>query len=290
MLRNARLGSGLVMMVFIIMHFGNLSLNLISLEAAEAGRLWFLAIWRNPVGTVALYGAVAVHVALVLRSLYRRRSLVMPLREAAQVAAGLAIPLLLALHVMGTRVFHELTEVPDTYEFVVRVLWVTNSGVGLAQAIALVVVWAHGCLGLHFWLRYRRWYPTAAPWFLIAAVLVPVVSLLAFAHAGQLVALMEQQPLPDGIDQSLIPGAIETVHMLVDVAYAFFAALIVGLFVLRGLRSKRERSSLVEIRYEAARRFACPRDTACSRRAASAACRIIRCAAAAAAARPAASA
>ena len=259
MLRNARLGSGLVMMAFVVMHFGNLSLNLISLEAAEAGRLWFLAVWRNPVGTVLLYGAVLVHVALVLRSLYRRRSLVMPLREAAQVAAGLAIPLLLAQHVMGTRVFHELTEVPDTYEFVVRVLWITNPGIGLAQAIAIVVVWAHGCLGLHFWLRYRRWYPTAAPWLLVASVLVPVVSLLAFAHAGQLVALMEQKPLPDSVDQSLIPGALDTVYMLMDVAYAVFAALILGLFALRALRSRREEGSLVEIRYESGQKVRLPK-------------------------------
>ena len=185
-LRTARLASGLVMMAFVFMHLGNLSLSLISLETAEAGRLWFLAIWRSLPGTVVLYAALLTHVALVLRSLYRRRSLVMPLREAAQVLAGLAIPLLVAQHVIGTRVFHELTEVPDTYEFVVRALWITSPGVGLTQAIALVVVWAHGCLGLHFWLRYRAWYPTAAPWLLIAAVLVPVVSLLAFAHAGQL--------------------------------------------------------------------------------------------------------
>ena len=116
------------MMVFVVMHLTNLSLNLISLQVAEAGRLWFIAIWRSLPGTVLFYGAVLVHVVLVLRSLYRRRSLVMPLREAAQVAAGLAIPLLLAVHVVGTRVFHELTEVPDTYEFVVRIAVDHQSG------------------------------------------------------------------------------------------------------------------------------------------------------------------
>jgi len=249
-LRNARLGSGLVMMVFVVMHLGNLSLNLISLEAAEAGRLWFVAIWRNVAGTTILYGALLTHVALVLRSLYRRRSLIMSLREAAQVAAGLVIPLLVAQHVIGTRIFHELTGVPDTYEFVVRALWITSPGVGLTQAIALVVVWAHGCLGLHFWLRYRSWYPTAAPWFLIAAVLVPVVSLLAFAHAGQLVALMERLPLPESVDQSLIPGALDTVYGLINATYGIFASLIAGLFALRTLRHRRERTNLIEIRYE----------------------------------------
>ena len=27
------------------------------------------------------------------------------------------------------------------------------------QAIALVVIWTHGCLGIYFWLRFRPWFP-----------------------------------------------------------------------------------------------------------------------------------
>ena len=164
-LRTARLASGLVMMAFVIMHLGNLSLSLISLEAAEAGRLWFLAIWRSLPGTVVLLrrgahpcGAGAAQ----------------PLPQAqpgdavARGGTGSGRPRHPAArcpHVIGTRVFHELTDVPDTYEFVVRALWITSPGVGLTQAIALVVVWAHGCLGLHFWLRYRAWYPRRRPGF-----------------------------------------------------------------------------------------------------------------------------
>ena len=78
----------------------------------------------------------------------------------------------------------------DTYEYVVRTLWIATPAVGVRQAIAVVVIWAHGCLGLYFWLRYRRWYPRAAPWLLIVAVLLPVLALLGFAHAGQTVAAM----------------------------------------------------------------------------------------------------
>ena len=52
-----------------------------------------------------LYGAVAVHLALALLALYRRRTLVMPPREALQVVLGLPIPVLIAEHVVGTRVY-----------------------------------------------------------------------------------------------------------------------------------------------------------------------------------------
>ena len=43
-LRNARLVSGLVMMVFVVTHLANHALNLISLEAAEAGRQVFICL------------------------------------------------------------------------------------------------------------------------------------------------------------------------------------------------------------------------------------------------------
>ena len=118
------------MMAFVVMHLGNLALNLISLEVAEAARVWFLAIWRNPAGTVLLYGSVLVHVALVLRAIYVRRTLVMPIREASQIAFGLLIPLLLAEHVVGTRVFHALTGIDDNYEFVVKALYHRGAVVG----------------------------------------------------------------------------------------------------------------------------------------------------------------
>ena len=196
-------------MVFVTTHLGNLALSLISLDAAEGARHWFLFVWRNPLGTALLYGAMLVHVALVLRSLYSRRTLVMPAREAAQTVLGLLIPLLVAEHVIGTRIFHALTGIDDTYEFVVRSLWISAPQVGARQAFALVVVWAHGCLGLHFWLRFRPWYPKAAPSLLIAAVLIPVLALLGFADAGQAVQMMDRPPLPYNVDPSLIPVALE---------------------------------------------------------------------------------
>src|SRR3954454_15824367 len=190
LLRNARLFSGLVMMVFVATHLVNHTLNLISLETAEAGRHVFLAVWRNPPATVLLYGSLLVHFVLALVALYRRRTLVMPPREAAQVVLGLLIPLLVAEHVVGTRLLHSLYGLRDTYGFVVRTLWISTPAVGVRQAIALVVIWAHGCLGLYFWLRYRRWYSRAAPWLLIVAVSLPVLALLGFAHAGQTIAAM----------------------------------------------------------------------------------------------------
>ena len=74
MIRRVRLISGCVLFAYVATHLANHSLGLISLAAMEAGREWFLALWRNPLGTAALYGALSVHFALGLWALYRRRS------------------------------------------------------------------------------------------------------------------------------------------------------------------------------------------------------------------------
>jgi adenylate cyclase len=260
-LRSARLVSGLVLMAFVTMHIANHALGLVSPAAAEAGRVWFLAVWRNPPATFVLYGAMLVHVVLVLRSLYLRRTLALPAREAAQTVLGLMIPLLVAEHVAGTRIYHELTGIEDSYDFVVRALWIASPEVGARQAIALVAVWAHGCLGLHFWLRYRPWYDDARPWLLAAAVLLPTLALLGFADMGQAVSTSERQPLPATVDRSLIPAALARMELILTAIYAGFAGVLALLFAMRALRQLRERRDLVDIRYQSGEQVQVPKGT-----------------------------
>ncbi|MDQ4061160.1 MAG: adenylate/guanylate cyclase domain-containing protein, partial [Pseudomonadota bacterium] len=187
--RTIRLASGLVLFAFVASHLTNHALGLVSLDAMGAGRTWFVFVWRSLPGTVALYGALAVHVGFALAALYRRRTLLrMPRSEAAQLVLGFAIPLLLVSHVVGTRVEDALTGSDTGYLEVIRTLWVQAPWVGARQSAALVIAWIHGCLGLHFWLGIRPWYRRAAPLLYAAALLVPVLALLGFSQAGKEVA------------------------------------------------------------------------------------------------------
>src|SRR5919204_3939352 len=81
-LRRVRLWSGIMLFAYLTTHLVNHALGLVSFAALEAGRGWFLLLWRNPLGTVVLYGALASHVVLALWSLYRRQHLRMSLGEA----------------------------------------------------------------------------------------------------------------------------------------------------------------------------------------------------------------
>src|SRR5690606_30478111 len=179
-----------------------------------------------------------------------KRTLRMPAREAAQIVLGLLIPLLIAEHILGVRVYATMTGTDIDYEFVARALWIDTPWTGVKQVFALLAIWAHGCLGLHFWLRYRDWYPAAAPWLLIAAVLVPVLALLGFADAGKTVLQMARPGLPAGVTPELVTAALATKHILLQLAYGVTLAAVAATLALRGLRHARARRNLIEVRYE----------------------------------------
>jgi adenylate cyclase len=98
------------------------------------------------------------------------------------------------MHLVGTRLAHEWFDTTDSYTRVVLALWEQRPDLGVRQALVLAIAWTHGCLGVHFWLRLRPWYPRLAPAFLSTAVLLPVLALLGFAHAGREIAAVAWQP------------------------------------------------------------------------------------------------
>lgn len=263
LVRKFRLGSGLVVFSFVIMHLANHSLGLISIGVAERAQHWFLVVWRNPVGTALLYGALIVHISLVLRLLYMRRTLVMPAGEAFQIVTGLLVPLLLIDHIVGTRVVHEVYGYHDTYRAIVRTLWITSPVMGVRQSLVLLVVWLHGCIGVHFWLRYRSWYITIAPVMLAFAIVLPVLALLGFAAMGKTVAheaaQEDERGYPGGYysdvrsygEAGSAPGnrMTEATWPYRAGFYGAFSLSIVTLFAFRAHRRLRERQHQVAIRY-----------------------------------------
>ena len=72
LLRNLRLVSGLVLMLFVIGHLANLALGLHSLGAMGAWRVLLLDPWRTPVGAGLLVLAAGVHTALGLYAIATR--------------------------------------------------------------------------------------------------------------------------------------------------------------------------------------------------------------------------
>jgi adenylate cyclase len=264
-IRTLRLATGLTLFFYLTTHFLNHATGLVSLDALEATRLAFLDLWRNPVGTVALYGALAIHVALAFWSLYRRRTLRMHAWEAAQLVLGLCVPPLMVLHVLGTRMAYEFYDVNDTYAFVVLSTWVFAPMEGLRQATGLVVAWVHGCLGLHFWLRLKPWYPRAVPYLFAVALLVPVLALLGFARAGQEVDRLMTEPGWYDAAAAIIhfPDAAEVARLyrLQTILLIGFGGLLLATLAARALRFRLARKRSIAIGYPDGQRVLVERGT-----------------------------
>ncbi|WP_120497979.1 adenylate/guanylate cyclase domain-containing protein [Kiloniella sp. EL199] len=184
MVRTIRLYGGLVLFVYILTHLLNHILGLHSIEAMDEGRKAFLALWRNPVGTLLLYLSLSSHMALSLWGVYQRQHLHMKFWEMAQLLSGLLIPFLLILHILGTRFAHEIYGVEDNYVYVLYALIVHNIDAGYRQAILMILGWVHGCVGIHYWLRYKPAYAYYKSLALSFAVVVPALSMAGYYVAS----------------------------------------------------------------------------------------------------------
>src|SRR2546426_1125915 len=143
--RRLRLGAAFVLLTYVCLHFVNHALGIVSLDAMAAGRWWFLALWRSAPGTLALYGAIAVHGLLALWLLYERRTLRMPLWEAAQYGLGLALPALALLgFVAAAREVTALARTPGWTEAMLRAAHAPSS----AEAAQLLAI-RRGFLGTY---------------------------------------------------------------------------------------------------------------------------------------------
>jgi adenylate cyclase len=263
-IRRTRLTTGLILLTYLSTHLLNHALGLISLDAMNAGRVWFLALWRNPAGTTILYTSLLTHFSLALWSLYQRRHLRIPLWEALQLTLGLSIPPLLSLHFVGTRMAHEWFGVDDSYSLLVLTLWYAQPWDGLKQATLITVAWLHGCIGFHFWLRLRPWYRRVAPIFLGCALLLPVLGLLGFTQAGHEVdSLVARNPdwIAQVVQQSNVPprSQRESLYRLDDAIVATYVLAVILTLLARIARDIFERRSRVRISYPGGREVQVPR-------------------------------
>ncbi len=244
-LRRLRLACGLVLFTYVVLHFSNHSLGNISVEAMDRGLAIQKLIWQSAPGAILLYGALAIHLCLGFWALYERRQFRWTRLEATQLVLGLSIPFLLASHVVGTRVALSLFGTGKGYHQELYKFWAGPPPDGALQAVLLVIVWTHGCIGLHFWLKLKPGYASAKNLLLSFAVLLPTLALLGYFQGGRQILRLagdlswrasELTPGHAGTaDQNALLLIIrnETLEML--------AALLAAAFLARSLRRLRER-------------------------------------------------
>jgi adenylate cyclase len=214
-----RLASGLILFAFAATHFLNHAVGLISIDMMESVRDVRTAVTRSAPGTFILLVAAITHFLLGVWRFLRRRTLRIRPHEWIQLAFGLLIPLLLLRHIIGTRVPHELLGVNDNYVYALWTMWPAEA---LRQALLMMLVWVHGCIGLHHWLMFKSWYQRSRWLWNGLAILIPALGFAGFASAGRAVRFETD------FDNPYTPEQIALFHGIMDWAlYGYIAVLAV---------------------------------------------------------------
>lgn len=246
-----RIVSGLILFAYVLVHFLNIGLGLVSLDLAEAFQDMRELVHRSFLGSVVLYGAFLLHGGLALWRLARRRTLRVPIWEWIQVALGLTIPFLLITHVVHTRMAHEVFLLNDEMGYIVGLIW--NTGSGWKQAALLLITWAHGCMGVHFWLRTQDFWERVLPAFIAFGVLVPAFALAGFMVQGRLqsAALQDPDVFPALAEYYnwLSAEAFATLHHRSTIAIWAFSAVLAVVVIAMAARRLLARRGAVRIKY-----------------------------------------
>jgi adenylate cyclase len=240
-LRQIRLATGLILYVYVTLHFANHSLGNISIGAMESGLALQKLVWQSPPGAVILYVSLLTHMSLGFWALYERRGFRWTRLEATQLVLGLSIPFLLTNHVIGTRVALSQFGIEKGYAQELVGFWVNSPLLGALQAILLLIVWIHGCLGIHFWLRLKPFYPRAKGLLLSIAVLLPALALLGYYQGGE--RTLEAVKDPAWLARTTAPEHVGTpaqAAVLVDERMRTLAFLAVALAATLSARTFRQ--------------------------------------------------
>lgn len=255
-LQRLRLASGLILFAYIVTHFCNHIAGLASLQAMNEARDFFQAIWWWQPLHLLLTAAITVHLGLALWSIYRRRSLRLRKWELAQLLLGLFIPFQLIEHVVGTRIAMITYDINVNYDYVLLSLFSSPVKPWLHTAM-LSAAWLHGCIGIHYWLRFRPLYRKLFPGLQAVALVMPILVTIAFFQNGREVQVMLDRDaawrqatfaamrLPN--DPAAAVRNLEAIRDQVRLTMAGLLAL--TLFARQARVSLARRRSLIRIRY-----------------------------------------
>lgn len=253
--RQTRLFTGLVLMVYVFTHLLNHAFGLWSLDILETVQGVFVDFWRPLPTTILLYASLILHMAMAAQAVLARNDLgSMTWPEGLQLGLGLLTPYLLSDHILGTRMVHEVYGVNDSYASVLLTLWVFKPWAAITQILALLVVWGHGCIGLHLWLRFKDSYRRHIAYWYGVALLVPVLSLAGFISAGVDVVRLSGDPAWMRATAASIgypsPEEIEQIlATMQQVSYGYIVAVVLLFVVRAGLLALRRARRGVTIRY-----------------------------------------
>jgi adenylate cyclase len=185
--RLVALVSGVVLFAFAAAELCTYAIGLVSLETMGDISVWQSAFMRSRAGGALFYACVVSHVGTTLWFVARRATLRMSLWDAAQIISGILVPVLLLPYLVDTRGANALYGVDDDALYRLARLWPEHS---FNYVILIVLLWGHGCLGLHQWLKLRPGYRAIAPALAVVALAVPIAAVAGLVASARVVSVL----------------------------------------------------------------------------------------------------
>ncbi|MEM6760950.1 MAG: adenylate/guanylate cyclase domain-containing protein [Pseudomonadota bacterium] len=240
-----RIVSGLVLMVYVTAHMLNIGAVLVSPEFADAFQRARLAVTRTPPVMAVMTLAIAAHMVFSIAKIVSNRTLRLPLRDYVQIILGLSIPLLLSSHLVFTAVAHAQLDVNTKIFYLVSRVW--GGSYAWVQAAFVPVVWVHGLIGLHMWLRQTEWWQRNFPALCVIGALIPTFALLGYLDAGRQITAILQGPggrdamselwnLPDRAGFAQLGRIDQTTDQVIIAALLALTLVVAGRHILIALR------------------------------------------------------
>lgn len=185
-MRQLRLVSGLVLLLFSAMHLTNLTFGLHSAGAMDSASKYLMLPWGTGLGSSVLLVAVILHIGMGLTSIGQRRSVAMSRTDWVQMVLGILITPLLLNHVMVVGVLRQIS--PDfrpDFDFLLVLYWKYSPVSALQQILVLVILWVHGAIGFYQWLVLKPVWRRIGPILTPALFLIPILALLGFVEGGK---------------------------------------------------------------------------------------------------------
>ena len=282
------------MFTYLVSHFLNHALGNISMDALADGVYYHTVFWQFLPVAITFYTAALLHAGLGIWALYQRRQFRWRAIEPLQLVLGLSIPALIIAHIAGVRLGQTLFGHEKLYPQVLYGQWVAWPYRILLMYAVLLIAWIHGCIGLYFWLRMRNFYERAAPFLLVAAVLIPTLAMLGIYQGGR--SVIADSESAEWRAENLGPQQVGTaaeqkvLDSIVDDFLIGYLGLIGLVLAARGVRAIAERrGGMINLSYgngrtvrvprglsvlEASLRYNVPHASVCGGRARCSTCRI----------------
>jgi adenylate cyclase len=234
-----RLGSGIILALYVVQHLINHAFGIVSIETAEAYRKTVGAVFQSLPGLILLYGSLLLHAAIALRFIYRRSNLHMSFWQWSQLLLGLSILPLVVGHAVANRGFDLLGNVDPNYYYVVTSILLKP--VFLVKLICLIsIIWLHMVIGLHYWLRIKAGYQRFVPYAYTMVVLIPALAYVGlFSMLQQAGTWLDDQDRLDQIYAASIVmdnSEVEFLRGLEAQSWIVMAALLTLTLIARQIR------------------------------------------------------